>query len=335
MKVSLIIPVFNGLRYYESFKKTIADVYLNNEFEIIVIDDGSSDGFTTLLKKHFPLIQVYFQRNQGAGVARNLGIKVSTGDWLMFLDVDDDINIPELNKALSLLEKSVDVFCFQAKRVIHSATEVVEKKWKPNVFKSAFSGCCCERPEIIVDTIVMNKIFKRDYLISSGVTFPDGKYEDKIFLTNLFLKNPLISINNISFYRWNVYPNSGSQTNTKDIDDITQRFNVCSNQLFLTKNTPFYEEILSNVFNHDLTLYSKVYHLKDINFHMGLYQWFIYFKGFGMPKNLSEKAKLIYHARTFFDFNCSMKKINGKSFLDKLRVIFKRKFSMKFNIGHL
>lgn len=334
MKISLIIPIFNGLIYYESFKKNILDLYLNNKFEIIVIDDGSNDGFTDLLKAQFPLINVYYQHNQGSGVARNLGIKVSTGDWLMFLDVDDEINIPELNKALSLLEKSVDVFCFQAKRVIHSATAVVEKKWKPDVFKFVFSGYCCERPEIIIDSIVMNKVFKKDYLIHSGVTFPDGKYEDKMFLTNLFLKNPLISINDISFYRWNVYPNSGSQTNTKDIDDISQRFHVCSSQLFLTKNTPFYEVILSNVFNHDITLYSKVYHLKEIGFQMALYQWFVYFKGFGVPNNLSEKAQLIYQARTFVDFNFSMKKISEKKFLDKLRVIFKRKVCIKFNMGH-
>lgn len=324
MKISLIVPVFNGLQYYKTFSNTIVEIYSDNRFEIIVVDDGSNDSFSILLKEQFPLIDIYYQCNQGSGIARNLGIDKATGDWVMFLDVDDEINISELNIALSLLNKHVDIFCFQAKRIMHSTKRVVEKKWKPTIFKTPFLGCCFEYPDILVDSIVMNKIFKRSYVIDSGVRFPNGKYEDKVFLTNLFLKKPRISISDVSYYRWNVYPSSGSQTNTKDMDDIKQRFHACSNQLFLTKNTPFFDIIQSNVFNHDIALYSKTYSRQRMEFQIELYQWVTYFKGVGEPKNLSDKARLIYFAEDFIEFNLAMNKEG--SVLNKIKRIFKARF---------
>lgn len=332
MKISLIIPIFNGLRYLISLKKTLDKIYFDDKFEIIIVDDGSDDNLAELLLTEFPKIKFYYQKRQGSGIARNLGIEKSTNDWIMFMDVDDVIDIPELKKALSKLNYNVDIFCFQAKRIIHSSQDIIEKVWKPDVFNIEFSGSCFQHPEIIVDSIVMNKIFNRDYLCRSSITFPKGKYEDKIFITNLFLKNPKINVYKIPFYRWMVYPGSASQTNTKDIDDINQRFDACATQLTLAQRTPFYDVIFSNVFNHDIALYSKTYHLHDFNFKRLLYKKQLYFKGLGMPLRLTKKGLSIYKPKRFWRFNLAMRNITINSMYNTL---IKMSKNFRYHVKHL
>lgn len=57
--------------------------------EVIVIDDGSSDGTAEAVRERFPTVKVIVQENRGKGIARNHGAFVATGDWLCFLDHDD------------------------------------------------------------------------------------------------------------------------------------------------------------------------------------------------------------------------------------------------------
>ncbi|MCF7787933.1 MAG: glycosyltransferase [Prosthecobacter sp.] len=89
--VSLIIPVFNNELYLdESLSAACAQVELS--LEIIIIDDGSTDGSLKLIKAHAgrdPRIIVIEQVNQGVSAARNAGLDRASGKWLAFLDGDD------------------------------------------------------------------------------------------------------------------------------------------------------------------------------------------------------------------------------------------------------
>ena len=92
-KVSAIIPVYNGEKYIRNaIQSVIGQTYPN--LEIIVIDDGSTDGTGSLVTKSFPSVRYFRQENQGAAAARNLGIRKSTGEYVAFLD-SDDVWLPE------------------------------------------------------------------------------------------------------------------------------------------------------------------------------------------------------------------------------------------------
>ncbi|WP_313287257.1 glycosyltransferase [Leclercia sp.] len=323
MQATLIIPVFNGMKYFSFFKKNIIDIYNDPKYEIIVVDDGSNDLFHENLLKDFPNILYFYQKNQGSGIARNYGIKKATKDLVMFMDVDDEINKPELDHVISKIDGSIDINCFQAKR-IHIAQNNKEVFWKKEVFKDEYIGPAFGSPNIIIDSIVMNKIFRRDFLIQSKVVFPEGKYEDKIFLTKLFLKNPLISINNVCFYKWMVFPNSVSQTNTKDIDDINQRFDSCEYQLFLAKDTPFFDVILSNIYNHDISLYSHNYKKMEPELKKLIFKRFLIFKQYHPVKNLSINGKIIYKSDSYKQLCKAMKRIDKNNPLNIIKkAIFK------------
>lgn len=87
-KISVIIPCYNTERYIvAAVRSVLAQDW--PDFEVIVVDDGSADRSAELVRDTFPDVTLLQQTNQGAGAARNLGIKHSQGDWIAFLDADD------------------------------------------------------------------------------------------------------------------------------------------------------------------------------------------------------------------------------------------------------
>jgi glycosyltransferase involved in cell wall biosynthesis len=90
-RFSVIIPVFNGA---ESIGRTLGALGQQRlpegvELEIVVADDGSSDGSSDSVRQNYPLVTVVRQENSGPAAARNLGAAVATGDYLLFVDSDD------------------------------------------------------------------------------------------------------------------------------------------------------------------------------------------------------------------------------------------------------
>ena len=59
-------------------------------FEIIIVDDGSTDGTLDEIKKRYDTVKIIYQQNKGVSSARNIGIKTASGCWVCFLDSDDE-----------------------------------------------------------------------------------------------------------------------------------------------------------------------------------------------------------------------------------------------------
>ena len=86
--VSVIIPVFNRAWCLETTLQSVWDQTFRN-FEVIVVDDGSTDG-TPALMRQFPEVRVHrWEDNRGVSSARNWGIQMARGEWICFLDSDD------------------------------------------------------------------------------------------------------------------------------------------------------------------------------------------------------------------------------------------------------
>lgn len=93
---SIVIPVYNAFRYLEMTLKSIyAQTYGN--FEIIAVNDGSSDGSAELLALQTDVrLRVFHQKNSGVSVARNRGIQEARGEFVAFIDADDCWNANHL-----------------------------------------------------------------------------------------------------------------------------------------------------------------------------------------------------------------------------------------------
>ena len=109
MNVSVVIPCFNR-------KKTLSrsiDSVVNQTYkpsEIIIVDDGSTDGTRDFILNSYPNIKYFFQPKKGVSSARNKGIRESSFDWVAFLDSDDEWLPQKLEKQINQLGKHSEIF---------------------------------------------------------------------------------------------------------------------------------------------------------------------------------------------------------------------------------
>lgn len=103
--VSVIIPALNAARY---IGRAVSSAMESEDvsFEVIVVDDGSEDGTWQLLEDLGPRIRTARQDRGGPYVARNLGAGLARGEWLAFLDADDEWEPSKLSKQLRLADES-------------------------------------------------------------------------------------------------------------------------------------------------------------------------------------------------------------------------------------
>jgi len=89
MTITAVIPAYNSEKY---IARAIDSVLAQTQKpdEIIVVDDGSTDNTTQIVRKYNPAVKLIQQQNAGASVARNAGIKDATSEWIAFLDADDE-----------------------------------------------------------------------------------------------------------------------------------------------------------------------------------------------------------------------------------------------------
>lgn len=101
--VSVVIPAWNGERFVE---QTLASVFAQTytDYEIVVVDDGSTDGTRHILKRYEDRLRYIRQENAGQSAARNHGAKLARGVWLAFLDHDDCWEPTYLERILACFE---------------------------------------------------------------------------------------------------------------------------------------------------------------------------------------------------------------------------------------
>ena len=131
-RISVVIPAYNG----ESYLRRSIDSALAQTFrptEIIVVDDDSTDGTAAVAKGYGDSIRYIYQKNGGGSAARNTGIKASQGDWIAFLDVDDEWRTCHLENAVKVLRKHPELKWYGApvNQYIHeTGTLIAEYKEK-------------------------------------------------------------------------------------------------------------------------------------------------------------------------------------------------------------
>jgi glycosyltransferase involved in cell wall biosynthesis len=126
--ISVIIPVLDGEAYIsEAIDSVLSQTWPN--IEIIVIDDGSTDGTAALIARDYPDVRYLYQPNAGIGAARNRGIKRAGGDYITFLDADDYWSEDKLERQMRVFRDQPDVeMVFGHARQFHSPELTPEER---------------------------------------------------------------------------------------------------------------------------------------------------------------------------------------------------------------
>lgn len=134
MKLSIIIPVYNTEKYIEKCIRSIEKQDINSdEYEVLIINDGSSDKSTDIIKqlqKEYLNIEIYNQKNGGQSSARNLGMNYAKGEYIWFIDSDDYIKENILSFILNIAyANNLDFLSFDI-LVTNSLGEKIERRYE-------------------------------------------------------------------------------------------------------------------------------------------------------------------------------------------------------------
>lgn len=164
-KISVVIPAYNSAAYLkEALDSVVSQTY--PVFEVIVIDDGSTDSAKDIVKKYGSTIRYIYQDNQGPAAARNRGIKESKGDFTAFLDSDDLWTPEKLKKQMALFEiKNYGMVYCDISHVVDGKTiyrsYLKERKYRftgsGNLFHKLLQENFIFTPTVIIKREVINK----------------------------------------------------------------------------------------------------------------------------------------------------------------------------------
>lgn len=153
MNISVIIPTYNRC---ELLRRALLSVFAQTSLpmEVVVIDDGSTDGTAAMLREYFPSVSYYCQENQGVSSARNLGIQHTTGDWLAFLDSDDEWLPDKLKQQSAALTANLDSkICHTEEQWIRNGVRVNPAKQYAKTGGWIFNDClplCAISPSTVI-----------------------------------------------------------------------------------------------------------------------------------------------------------------------------------------
>jgi len=121
VKVSVIIPAYNGDRFIgEAIDSVLNQAY--NDYEIIVVDDGSTDNTANVINQYGDRVHYLRQSNQGVAASRNFGFQESVGEYIAFLDQDDVFLPHKLDSQVALLEQNSSL------GMVNSGWEIVDQQ---------------------------------------------------------------------------------------------------------------------------------------------------------------------------------------------------------------
>jgi len=185
MFISLIIPVYNVEQYLQDCLNSVV-AQTNLDYEVICVDDGSTDGSLTILKEfqnRYNQITVITQQNKGLSGARNAGILAAKGDYLFFLDSDDWIE-PNTLEILAQKQRGEDLVCFNGRRVFEDgSTEEPDNEIEElnlNGWEYYCKYALVRRKFHFVCSVL--RLYRREYLLKNKLFFEEGIYhEDNLF----------------------------------------------------------------------------------------------------------------------------------------------------------
>jgi glycosyltransferase involved in cell wall biosynthesis len=166
MDISVIIPTYNRVNL---IGRALASVYAQSRSaqEVIVVDDGSSDGTDDYVRTYFPQARYIRQANRGVSAARNRGITAARGEWLAFLDSDDEWLPQKLAIQCQVLQASTD------HRMCHSNEIWVRRgrcvnpmrkhvKSGGNIFQRCLPRCMISPSSVMLHRSVMETVGRFD-----------------------------------------------------------------------------------------------------------------------------------------------------------------------------
>src|SRR5690606_7686016 len=192
IKVSIVVPVYNGGPYLDLCAPSLLRQSIGADaYEIIYVDDGSTDDSAQRLDRlaaEHRHVRVIHQENSGwPGKPRNVGVRVARGEYVQFVDQDDELTPQALERLHDLaVRNNSDIVMGKVAGTMQGPS---------NVFKRTVEQCTVEDAPLF-ESLTPHKMFRRDFLLGHGIEFPEGpvRLEDQLFMARAYVRAKTVSI---------------------------------------------------------------------------------------------------------------------------------------------
>ncbi len=216
--LSVIVPVYNVEKYLKRCLESIL-VQSWNDYEIILVDDGSTDSsaqICDLYAEKYEMIRVIHKENKGLSDTRNRGIEEASGEYVYFPDSDDWLEPNTFSELSDVIEElTYDIISFNREFVTSEEDKLISAKSR--IQKLSGKQALLEMlNQGDVTGFANDKIYRKKLFLDNDIEFPVGKYyEDLGTNYKLFLKATKVYVTNQKYYHYLI-------TNP---DSITQSWN--------------------------------------------------------------------------------------------------------------
>ena len=264
MLVSIIITVYNKENQLSRCIESVINQSYK-ELDIIIINDGSTDGSENIINKYLGdnRIRYYKQENKGVAYTRNRGIKLSQGDYIFFMDGDDELPHDSICMLIDKISVNTDMvvgnFIYKSKFYTRKNKELKEGKYEEQLGLKSIQL----KYDMFISNgrplaSVCNKLYRRRFLVDNQLYFEEGVIaEDRLFNLYCYCKYPNLTIVNKYTYIIHKIEGSRSRSYIKDfytsITNLTIKFYE-----FLCKNNILEE-------NNDLLFMNLIYDIEKIH----------------------------------------------------------------------
>ena len=255
MKVSIIIPVYNVEEYIADCLNSVINQTYKGDLECILVDDCTPDNSCSIIKNilsnykgniEFKLIQ--HKLNKGLSGARNTGINYATGDYLYFLDSDDEIFPETIGLLVNKIRESQTQMCVGSYSIKYEIKTTFKDRHYPNAVLHTPDTIISALLKYEWDVMAWNKLINRHFIIENKLYFEERLIHEDVYWTFKMLAC-LESVSVISDFTYIYRQREGSIMNsderqareaTYDIlkkmsDDLLNEFNLSQYKMFQDK----------------------------------------------------------------------------------------------------
>ncbi len=306
--ITVIIPVYNVERYLRKCLDSIIN-QTYQELEIIVVDDGSKDSSGNICDEYASKdsrIKVIHKKNGGLSSARNAGLEIATGDYVMFVDSDDFVEPDFCKIPLELaLAKEADIVSFGFNKITKEGNVATIKTNSPRYILPE-EGI---KELILVKDHIYNFAWNKLYKLSlfNGIRYPFGKtYEDQATTYLLFDKANKIYVDDALLYNY-IFRSDSISADWNKPESIFDRFSIWIDRLaFIRKNYPELEEIqVKQLINEAIKGFFKLTGIRKYNKAIKLFSRFLVDNRIIVQQLNNDKIiKIFYSNRLLFYLYC-------------------------------
>lgn len=227
--VSIIVPAYNVEKYVGKCLSSLMNQTYTN-IEIIVVDDGSADRTSEILddySKRDNRINVIHKSNRGVSEARNTGIDVSNGDYIVFVDADDYLDSQYVDYMMHLANVADADFCMSK----NCFTKMKEAQVYTDNIQNLSSD---QATALLLSPVVIvgcwNKLFKREFLIKNNLRFSSTLFygEGLHFITRASVLANVVTVGErkVYFYRRNNEVSATTKFNIEKLINGEKALNI-------------------------------------------------------------------------------------------------------------